>query len=197
MLLLDRWHANCSIRSPMRLPTFVRLCFVMPLVSACNLPIIDLAKELDGEESPCAARATTHIEIGTNLDRGRAISSAWDPGQPYGTSEFAIAGPTYTRDGDEIELTYYFAHEQDLVWGWHAIPTCDTTVLGGGRLTFANDGALIDTQQTQVLRLPLRDGSLGEPITLSFDGVVSTNRFGNSTYEQDGHAANQEAYCTE
>ena len=180
----------------MRLPTLVRLCFVMPFVSACNLPILDLAKALDAEESPCAARATTHIEIGANLCRARAIGPGWDPSHPWATSDFSIAAPVFTKDGDEIELTYYFTHEQDLVWAWHAIPTCDTTVLGGGRLMFGADGALIDTEETQALRLPLQDGTLGEPITLSFDEVVTTDQLSaHATYEQDGHPANQESYC--
>lgn len=185
------------------------LCACVFSLSACGHPIRDLAdgvKELipdqDKKASDAAADPTTEIALIGNLYGDAPIAPAWDAKKPEASSTFIVSGSPFTREG-HVDLRFCFAKVDAHTWHWHALASAAANAsseLGHGVLVFTAEGALAESTVEQALRLPLADGSLSAPITISlgtpasahadgFDGVTATSEPSRLvSYEQDGQA---------
>lgn len=186
-----------------------RFWFALPVclfVSACNLPIVELADETKSSEDqhsdPCAAHATSHFLIRVNLDPRSPARGPWDATQPDVTSDFAHNAMAYADSTQE--LLFYYMPICGRVWQYHVLDPMGAE-RGSGELEFNEDGFLKRKTVLASLRLLRTDGELGHPITIDFGplsppaGQTSSSSIEPTStiyvLEHDGHEAGSGPDC--
>ncbi|HEY4243336.1 MAG TPA: flagellar hook protein FlgE [Kofleriaceae bacterium] len=165
----------------------------------------DLA--IGARQSP--AVATTSAKLSVNLDSGSAVSPAWDPANPSGTSAYSTSETVYDSLGAAHHVDVYFNNAGGGNWTYHAMVdggeltggTAGTpTEIASGTLTFNANGALqaqasttssasfINAAPNQAINF-----SFGDDIASGGTGLVgSTQMSGTSAVsgvDVDGHGA--------
>ena len=185
-----------------------RLLFAWPvytIVSACNLPVVELADKRTSCEvecsEPCSARATSHFSFRVNLDPNSPAIS-WNAAQPDETSAFGHNAMAYANTTQE--LYFYYIPVCGRVWQYHVLDPM-AVERGSGELEFDDDGALKRVTELVPLRLLTGDGELGEPITIDYGPLAPNAGESSSTsiapgstiyvLEQDGREAGAGPEC--
>lgn len=85
------------------------------------------------------ASATSSVDVATNLDATSALTAAWDPADPSGSSNFSTTVTVYDSLGGPHDLTVYFRRTGAGAWEWHAM--ADGGELTGGTPGVPTEGA--------------------------------------------------------
>jgi flagellar hook protein FlgE len=98
-------------------------------------------------------RATTTVTVRGNLSADAALSPAWDPADPAGTSSFSTSATVYDSLGKPYTVQIYFARSATTpsTWDYHAMVdgaavggvAGTPTEIGRGTLAYDSQGRLV------------------------------------------------------
>ncbi len=159
-------------------------------------------------------RASTVVTVRGNLSADAALSPAWDPADPAGTSSFSTSATVYDSLGRATAVQIYFSRTGNTLpstWDWHAMvdgaavggAAGTPTEIGRGALTFDDQGRLVSstpaagfsfTPVGAVSPQPL-NFDFGDPTAAGGTGLAGITQFAGASAAtftgQDGWASGQ------
>jgi flagellar hook protein FlgE len=134
-------------------------------------------------------RASTTVTVRGNLSADAALSPAWDPANPAGTSSFSTGATVYDSLGRAYAVQTYFGRTSSTppsTWDWHAM--VDGAAVGGvagtpveigrGTLSFDNQGRLVSSTPAAGFSFTPVGAVSPQPLTFDFGDPTSAGGTG-------------------
>ncbi len=157
------------------------------------------------------AKATSEMKLDLNLDSRVQNLKAWDPKNPYDTSNYSTGLEMYDSQGNKHLVNMFFVKSADRTWNYYGMvdgkevtgaKEDELAQVCAGQVTFTVDGKL-DTETQTLSAFNFKGGALqGQNIKIDFgdsittdkgEGINGSKQFGKEsdliTWQQDGAAA--------